>query len=536
MQVTETLNEGLQREVKVVVPAAEMESRLMERLVEAKSRVRLNGFRPGKVPVSHLRKVYGKSFMVEVVNEILSDSTRNVLSERGEKAAMRPEIKLTEDQEEAERMLAGQADFTFSLAYEVIPEFELKDVSDIQVERQIVEVSDEEVDEQVRRVAESSRTYQTRDGKAETGDRITMDFVGRIDGEAFEGGSAEDASLVLGSNQFIPGFEEQLVGVKAGEEKTIKVTFPEDYGAEHLASKEAEFEIKVKEVAAPDPIELDDELAKSLGLESIDRLREIIRGQIESQYGNVTRQKLKRQILDALDARYDFEPPASLVNAEFENIWQHMQRDLASSGRTFEDEGTTEEEARAEYRRLAERRVRLGLVLAKMGEAANTEVTEDELQRAIVETARQYRGQEQQVYEYYMKNAEARADLRAPLFEEKVIDHLLGTISVTDKTVSKEELLADEDEEDSLASAARSSTAGQHSHDHDHHHHHHHHDHDHHHHHHHDHDHDHDHDHKQEVVEAEPTAKEEPKPAKKKPAAKKKKKSGDETAGEPAGE
>ncbi len=447
MQVTETLNEGLKREISIRVPAGDMEARLVEKLNDAKGKVRLNGFRPGKVPIQHLRKVYGKSFMAEVVNELLTNSTRDVLNDRGEKAALQPEINMTEDETEAEKVLSGNADFEFSLAYEVVPVIELKDPSAIKVTRQVLDVPDDEVKEQVERVAESARPYETKKGKAENGDRVTMNFVGKLDGEPFEGGAGEDQNLVLGSNQFIPGFEDQLVGVKAGDEKQVTVTFPEDYNAAHLAGKEAVFDVTVGEVAKPGKLEINDEVAKQLGLESADRLREIVRGQIESQYGALTRQKVKRQILDALDETYKFEAPSKLVEAEFNNIWAQVERDLEREGKTFADEDTTEEEAREEYQGLAERRVRLGLVLSKIGEEAEVQISDEEVQRALMEMVRQYPGQEQQVYEYYQKNPEAMADFRAPLFEEKVIDHLLGEIAVTDKKVTKEELLAEDEEE-----------------------------------------------------------------------------------------
>src|SRR5690349_10768598 len=324
MQVTETLNTGLKREIKVVVPAGDMESKLVARLTDAKDKVRLNGFRPGKVPMQHLRKMYGKSFMAEVVNEVLNDSTRSILADRGEKAAMQPEITMTEDEKEAEKVLSGGADFEFSLAYEIIPPIEIKDFTGIKVTRQVYDVPESEIEEQMQRVAESARTYEPKTGKAENGDRVTMDFVGTIDGEAFEGGSAEDQALVLGSNQFIPGFEDQLVGVKAGDEKSVKVSFPEDYGAAHLAGKAAEFAVKVKEVAKPNELKLDDDLAKNLGLESLERLHEIVKSQIESQFGSLTRQKVKRELLDRLDESYKFEAPSKLVDAEFENIWRQV--------------------------------------------------------------------------------------------------------------------------------------------------------------------------------------------------------------------
>jgi trigger factor len=455
MQVTETLNTGLKREIKVVVPAGDMESKLMARLTDAKDKVKLNGFRPGKVPVQHLRKMYGKSFMAEVVNEVLNDSARSILADRGEKAAMQPEITMTEDEKEAEKVLSGGADFEFSLAYEIIPPIEIKDFSGIKVTRQVYDVPESEIEEQMQRVAESARTYEPKTGKAENGDRVTMDFVGTIDGEAFEGGSAEDQALVLGSNQFIPGFEDQLVGVKAGDEKVVKVSFPEDYGAAHLAGKAAEFAVKVKEVAKPNELKLDDELAKNLGLESLERLHDLVKSQIESQFGSLTRQKVKRELLDRLDESYKFEAPSKLVDAEFENIWRQVTNELEQTGKTFADEDTTEEEAREEYRSLAERRVRLGLVLAQIGEKAEIQITDDEMQRALIEYVRGVpANQQREVFEFYRDNPNALANLRAPLFEEKVVDHMLTQIDVTDKSVSKEALMAD-DEDDASAKPAK---------------------------------------------------------------------------------
>lgn len=353
---------------------------------------------------------------------------------------------MTEDEKEAEKILSGGADFEFQLAYEVIPSIEVKDVSGIAVTRQVYDVPEDEIEEQVRRIAESSRSYEPKKGKAEEGDRLTIDFVGKLDGVAFDGGTGTDQQLVLGSKQFIPGFEEQLVGAKAGDERTITVTFPADYNAAHLAGKEATFDVTVKEVGKPGELELTDEVAKSLGLESIERLREIVKGQLESQFGALTRQKVKRQLLDALDASYSFEAPSRLIEAEFSNIWNQVTNDLQQAGRTFADEETTEDEARAEYQRLAERRVRLGLVLAEIGEKAGVQVTDEELQRALFEMVRRYpANQQQEVYEFYRSNPAALTNLRAPLFEEKVVDHLLTQISVTDQKVSKEELLADDE-------------------------------------------------------------------------------------------
>ena len=454
MQVTETLNEGLKREIKVVVPAKDLEAKLSERLQGASAKARINGFRPGKVPMSHLRKMYGKSFMAEVVNEILSDSSRSILADRNEKSATQPEVVMTEDEKEAEKVLSGQADFEFSLNYEVLPAIEIKDTSKISITREVVDVTDEEVEEQVKRVASSAQNFEAKKGKAESGDRVTMDYLGKVDGVPFDGGADSDATLVLGSGQFIPGFEDQLIGVKAGDEKQINVTFPAEYGAAHLAGKDAAFDITVKEVAKPGEVEINDETAKKLGIESADRLRQVIREQIESQYGTFTRQKVKRQILDALDGEYKFESPERLINAEFNNIWAQIGNDLQEAGKTFEDEDTTEEEAREEYRKLAERRVRLGLVLSEIGNKAGIEVTEEELQRAVYDQVRRYPGQEQQIYEFFRKTPEAVNNLRAPIFEEKVVDHLLANINVTDKKVTKEELMAD-DEADAKSEAKK---------------------------------------------------------------------------------
>jgi len=447
MQVKETKAEGLQREIEVVVPASDLEARLQTRLFEVKDQVKLKGFRPGKIPMAHMRKTYGRSIMAEIVNQIVNETPRSVIAERNERSAMQPEIQMTEDEAEAEKVLRGESDFRFTVSYETLPTFELKGTDAIKIERPVVEIADEEVEDQVKRIAENARTFEPKDGAAETGDRVTMDFVGKIDGEAFQGGSSEDSNLVIGSGQFIPGFEDQLVGVKAGEEKKVEVSFPEDYGAAHLAGKQAVFDVTVKAVAKPDALELNDEMAKKMGLESIDRLREIVRGQIESQFGQATRQKVKRQLLDQLDGDYDFALPQKLVEAEYNNIWTQVTRELQQSGKSFEDEETTEEKAREEYRKLAERRVRLGLVLSEIGEKAGVTVSDDELQKAVIDQVRQYPGQEQQVYDYFRNTPEAVQSLRAPIYEEKVVDHLLATVDVTDKTVTKEELMkGDEDE------------------------------------------------------------------------------------------
>ncbi|WP_455481195.1 trigger factor [Bartonella sp. B12(2025)] len=444
MQVTETLNEGLKREIKIVVPASDLEKKLNERLDNTKGKIKLNGFRPGKVPAGYLRKMYGKSFMAEILNEIVSDAPRSILADRNERSALQPQIDINED----EQILDGKADLVFSLKYEVLPKFEIKDFEHTEITREVAAIPEQEIDDQVKRVLSSTRNYSLKDGLSEEGDRVTIDYLGKLEGVPFEGGADSNAQLILGSKQFILGFEEQLVGVKAGDMKTISVKFPDDYNAVHLAGKDAEFDITVKAVSKPDKLKIDDEAAQKVGLESLDRLREAVRGQIESQYGLMTRQKIKRQILDALDADYNFEIPEGLLEIEFNNIWAQVNNDLKKAERSFEDEGVTEEQAREEYRALAQRRVRLGLVLSEIGMKVGINVSEDELKAAVFEQVRQYPGQEKEIMDFFRNTPEAVANLRAPIFEEKVIDYLLTRIKVTDKEVTVEELMKEYDETD----------------------------------------------------------------------------------------
>ncbi|MCV6574520.1 MAG: trigger factor [Cohaesibacter sp.] len=449
MQVTETLSEGLKRELNVVVPASDLEARLVSKIEEIKGQIQINGFRPGKVPASHVRKLHGKALMGEIVQDLIGETTRTSLEERSEKAAMQPQYKLTEDEEEANKIMDAKTDLVFDIIYEVLPAIEVADVSGVEIERPVVEVEEAEVEERLNMIAEGSRPFETKDGAAEDKDRVLMSYLGKVDGEAFEGGADENAQLVLGSGQFIPGFEDQLIGAKAGDEKTIKVTFPADYGAEHLAGKDAEFDIVVKEVQAAGELELDDEFASKLGLESMEKLKEVIKDQITSQYGSMTRQRVKRQLLDKMDELHKFDVPPTLLEQEFNNIWQQVTAEMNENSKTFEDEDTTEEKAQEEYKTIAERRVRLGLVLSEIGEKNEIQVSDEEVQRGIMTRAQQFPGQERQVFEYYTQNAEALASIRAPIFEEKVVDYLLELVKVEDKTVSKEELekLVSEDEE-----------------------------------------------------------------------------------------
>ncbi len=447
MQVTETLAEGLKRKLEIVVPASELDSRLSARLEDLKGRVRLNGFRPGKVPVAHLRRLYGKATMAEIVQELLNENARKTLEERGERAALQPSFDLPEDEGEANEILTGKKDLAYTMSYEVLPKFTLGDFRGIKIERPIVDVTEAEVDERLQQLAKDSRPYEAKEGAAEDGDRLTISYLGKIDGEPFEGGADENAFVVVGSGRFIPGFEEQLLGATAGEERVLSVTFPENYGAANLAGKAATFDVTVKEVASPKDAEIDEEFAKRFGIDSLDKLKEALRDQLVSQFGAATRQKVKRQLLDALDEKHQFELPPTMVEQEFNNIWGQVEQDMQRSGRSFEDENTTEETAKADYRKIAERRVRLGLVLSEIGEQAKVQVTDEEVQRALVDRIRQFPGQEQQVYEFYKNNPDALASLRAPIFEEKVVDYLLELADVTDKTVSKDELLAEDEDE-----------------------------------------------------------------------------------------
>ncbi|MGE0583979.1 MAG: trigger factor [Flavobacteriaceae bacterium] len=498
MQVSETLNEGLKRELKITIPANELDRRLNGRLEQLKDKVRIPGFRPGKVPVAHLKRVYGRSVMAEVIQESVDEASRQALEERQEKPALQPQISFSEDEKEVESVISGKTDLAYSMAFEVLPDFEVKDFSNLKLEKVSAEVSDREIDESLEQIARQNRPFDPKDGAAEEGDRLIFDYLGKIDGVPFEGGADTDSQIVIGSKAFIPGFEEQLVGMKAGDEKTITVTFPDPYQAAHLAGKEATFDVAVKEVATPGESPIDDELAKKLGLESLDALKSAIREQISKEFENHSRERLKRQLLDALDEAYSFDLPQALVDQEFEQIWNQATGEMERAGRSFADEETTEEDAREEYRKIAVRRVRLGLLLSKIGEDGEVQVTDEETNKAMIETLRQYPGQEQQVWEFYQKNPQAVASLRAPLFENKVVDYIVSKADVTEKKVSREELYHD-----------------LHDHDHDHDHgHHHHHGHDHHHHDHdHGHDHDHDHDHGE---KAKPKKKAAPKKAAKK--------------------
>lgn len=446
MQVTETVSEGLKRELKVVIGASELDERMSSKLDELKDKVHLKGFRPGKVPVEHIKKVYGRSAMAEVLQEMVEETSSKAIEGRDERPAFRPAISFQEEETVLERAMAGGNDLEYTMVFEVLPKIELADIKLLEVEKPVAEVADEEIDKALGRLQEAYVTYEAKDGPAGDGDRITADFVGKIDGEPFEGGAAEGAHVVLGRHMFIPGFEEGLAGAKAGEERTIEANFPENYGAKHLAGKAATFEVKVTEVASPKQQELNDDFAKTLGIESIEKLRESARERIGRDYTAASRARAKRSLLDALDAAHKFDLPPSLVSNEFDAIWQEVTGHLKKDGKTFEDENTSEEKARTEYKSMAERRVRLGLVLSEIGQSNNITVNDEEVRRAIMQRASQYPGQERKVIEFYKNNPGALLELRAPIFEDKVVDFALELAKITVKTVTAEELFRQDDE------------------------------------------------------------------------------------------
>ena len=447
MQVTETVSDGLKREFKVVVTAADLASKVADKLVELKDRVRINGFRPGKVPVAHLKRIYGRAVMAETIEAAVREANAQIITERGFKLVRDPQVTLPSEQGAVELVINGNSDLAYTVAIEILPAIELADFKGIELERLNAEVTEAEIDEAIQRIAEQSRPYVAKDEgtKAETGDRVTIDFTGKMDGTPFEGGTGGDVALNIGSGTFIPGFEDQLIGIAVGEKRTVNVTFPQTYPAQHLAGKNAEFDVTAKTVETPKSITVDDEFAKSLGLESLGKLREMVKERITRDHAAMSRQRVKRKLLDELDARHKFTPPPSLVEDEFTNVWKTVVDDLQTRKRTFEEEDTTEEKAKEEYRGIAERRVRLGLVIAEIGERNNIKVTEDEISRAVMERARQVPGREQEVWNFYRDNPDALASLRAPIFEDKVIDYILELAKMTDKTVAREELYKDDE-------------------------------------------------------------------------------------------
>ncbi len=433
MQVTEKLNDGLKRGYSITVTAQELDEKVNQKLTEAQPEVQMKGFRKGKVPLALLKKQFGQRMLGEVMQESIDGAMSEHFEKSGDRPAMQPNVKMTnEDWTEGD-------DVHVEMSYEALPDIPEVDLSQIKLERMVVKADEAAVEEALGNLAESAQEFKARKkgSKAKDGDQVVMDFVGKVDGEAFEGGAAEDYPLVLGSDSFIPGFEEQLVGVKAGEEKDVTVTFPEEYQAEHLAGKEAVFSCTIKEVKEPVAAEINDELAKKFGSDDLEALKKQIRERLESEYAGAARAIMKRALLDELDKAVSFDLPPSLVDAEAKQIahqlWHEEHPDVQGHDHP-------EVEPTDEHKSLAERRVRLGLLLADMGEKAEVEITDGEMQQAVFQQARQYPGQERQFFEFVQQNPQMQQQIRAPLFEDKVVDHVFEQIEVTEKDVSKEDL------------------------------------------------------------------------------------------------
>jgi trigger factor len=453
MQVKETVADGLKREFQIIVPAVDIDAKVDAQLNEMKDKVKLNGFRPGKVPVGHLKRLYGRSVAAETIDKLIRETNDTIFTERGFRLATEPKITMPTEQKEVEQILAGKSDLNYTVAIEVVPAIELADFKSFSVEKPVVEVTDADVDDAIKRIAEQNRAYTDKGegAKAESGDRVTVSFKGSIDGTPFDGGTGEGIQVAIGSGTFIPGFEDQLIGMAAGETRTLKVSFPKNYASEKLAGQPAEFETTATLIEAPQQTAIDDEFAKTLGLESLDKLKEAARERLTAEFAGTTRQRVKRLLLDRLDEAHKFEAPPSLVAQEFDLMWKAILSEMDSNGKTFADEATTEEAAKDEYQKIADRRVRLGLVLSEIGEKNKISVTDDEVSRAVIERARQMPGREKEVWDYYRSNAEALAQLRAPIYEDKVVDFILELANVTEKKVSREELYKDDDADKTAA-------------------------------------------------------------------------------------
>jgi trigger factor len=446
MQVVEKSNEGLSRVIAVTIPVAELNQKLDAKLKEVAPQMKLKGFRPGKVPTSHVKKTFGRDLMGEIVNDALNSSSQKALDDAKLRPAAPAEMKLTSDMD---KVIKGEDDLAYEMSLEVMPDFTPVDVKTLKLKRPTYEATDADLDEALTELAGQAKSYEDKKGKAvkaAEGDEVTIDFLGKLDGEPFEGGAAEDAQLVIGSNRFIPGFEEQLKGARVGEEKVLNVTFPEDYQARHLAGKAVTFDVTVKAIKAEAPAVVDEDFAKRIGLESLEKLKELLRDNLNQQYKGAARFKLKRALLDELDKAHDFPLPPKMVDAEFDGIWGQVQADKEAGKLPEEDAKKSEKKLKEEYRKIAERRVRLGLVLAEIGRANHVQVTDQELNNAIMNEARNYPGQERQVLDFYRQNPNAAAQMRAPIYEEKVCDLIFDQAKVTDSKITKEELLKEDDD------------------------------------------------------------------------------------------
>lgn len=460
MRIAETLNEGLKREYSVTIPAETLAAKVDAQVADVATRIRMPGFRPGKVPLNLVRKMHGPALTGQALEQAVQEGVQKVLTDNALRPAMQPQIDLNNFED-------GK-DVEFKVALEVLPTIEAPQVEGIKLEKLVVEPTEDEVGETLKRIAEGQKSFEAapKEHAAEQGDVVVMDFVGKVDGEPFEGGTGEGMSVEIGSGRLIPGFEDQLVGVKANEQRTLKVKFPDDYNVPYLKGRDAEFEVTVTEVRTPKEVELDDSFATNLGLENLDKLKEILRDQLSNELAGMTRTHLKRKLLDHLAASFDFAVPESMVEAEFQQIWQQLEHE-ASHDENPEEAKAKLEADREEYRRIAERRVRLGLLLSEIGQANNIQVTQAEMNRLIAQEASRYpRQQQQQVVQFFQQNAMAAAQLRAPLYEDKVVDFLLEKAELTERKVTREELQAAIESEDETPGL--SGSAGVHVHDHNH--------------------------------------------------------------------
>ncbi len=442
MQVTETLSDGLKRGFTVVVPGAEVEGKRQARLTELGKTMNLPGFRPGKVPLSVVRQRYGTAVTGEILEQTVNDATRDLLAERGLRSASQPKVDLVRGPVGAGAPENAAGDLEFTVELELLPEIVPPDLGGLAFTRLKAEPDAATIDRALADIAKRQRNFETVDEQrpAVHGDVLNVDFVGRVDGVAFDGGAGSDVNIEIGGAGFIPGFAEQLEGLAPGEARTIEVTFPEEYQAAELAGKTATFDIAAKSLKRAVDLELDDDLAKTLGFEGLEQVRTAIGQQVQAEYDQLSRMRLKRELLDALSEKAKFAAPEGMVDSEFASIWQRVEADLKEGRQDDEDRGKDEEALRADYRRIAERRVRLGLLLAEIGRAAGISVTQDEMVRAMRAEAGRYPGQEQMVIDFFRKNPQAAETLRGPIFENKVVDHILDQAAIEDRTVSPEEL------------------------------------------------------------------------------------------------
>lgn len=441
MEVCETKSEGLSRMYQVTVSKNDLAAKLEAKIAEAAPQINLKGFRPGKAPASHIKRLYGPSIMKDVIDQAVQEGTQKAIDDHNIRVAQQPHIHL---EGEYEKIASGEADLAFHFHVEVMPEFTPADPATLEVTKLVAEVPESLIQERLQALAESNRTYSTKEGAAVEGDSLTIDFEGFLGDEAFEGGKAEGAELVIGSGRFIPGFEEQLTGAAAGEHRTLTVTFPADYPSENLAGKEARFEVDVKEVKAPDEAKVDENLAKRFGLDGLDPLKNAVKLELDNEMRIAQRTKLKKSLLDAIDAAHSFDLPPNMLEGEFQEIWRQVQQEKEAGRLDEDDAAKSDEDLEASYRKIAERRVRLGLVLAETGRINNIQLRDEEIARALNAQARRFPGREKEVIDFYRRTPGALAQIQAPLYEDKVIDFILELAKVTEKTVTRDKLLAED--------------------------------------------------------------------------------------------